>query len=139
MHARTAGETAATRPSPHERLQPNHPIRQDVRHERATRVIVGAKVANAVGDGAAIALAMVLAYVLGDVASIDGDGPTPYVLTAIAAIPVLLLVFARYGLYTSRRVAGRLQEFRGVFHALVIGTAILALFAYALGTDLARR
>ena len=50
-----------------------------------------------------------------------------------------MLVFARYGLYTSRRIAGPLQEFRGVFHALVIGIALLALTAYALDLDVARR
>ncbi len=105
-----------------------------------TRRTATAKAAMALADAAALALAMFIAYQVGEVASIGSSlHAADYVIAACAAIPVWLLVFARYGLYASRRVSTRLQEFRGLFHALVIGTALLAVGAYLLETQIARR
>jgi exopolysaccharide biosynthesis polyprenyl glycosylphosphotransferase len=98
------------------------------------------KAASALTDSAAIAFAMFLAYQVGDVASVPssqtGDN---YVVLALASIPAWLLVFAKYGLYSSRRITSRTQEYRQVFHAVVVAVALMTLVAYAFQATVARR
>jgi exopolysaccharide biosynthesis polyprenyl glycosylphosphotransferase len=109
------------------------------RSHRLRRLVVP-KLATGAADVGALALAMFLAYELGRVGSL----PSPltagdYVVVGVVSLPAWLMVFARYGLYAARRITGRLQEFRAVFHAIVVGSALLAIGAYAFDLEVARR
>ncbi|MCU1428501.1 MAG: putative undecaprenyl-phosphate glycosylphosphotransferase [Actinomycetia bacterium] len=97
------------------------------------------KAASSATDSIAIAIAMLLAYVLGDVASVPGQSRDNYLLFALCSIPAWLVVFARYGLYSSRRITSRTQEYRQVFHAVVVAVAVMMLAAYAIQVNVARR
>ncbi len=98
------------------------------------------KAASGLADSVAILAAMLLAYVLGDVAEVHGSQPAHrYLLFAVGSVPVWLAVFARYGLYSSRRITSRTQEYRQVFHAVVVAVALMTLGAYSLQVTVARR
>jgi exopolysaccharide biosynthesis polyprenyl glycosylphosphotransferase len=102
--------------------------------------MVAPKALNALGDATALLLAMVAAYRVGDVGSLESSITTSdYALLALVAVPLWLLVFARYGLYASRRITGRIQEFRAVFHAVALGTGLMTIGAYVFELDVARR
>jgi exopolysaccharide biosynthesis polyprenyl glycosylphosphotransferase len=105
---------------------------------RLRRLLVPKTIA-AFADAAFLMLAMLAAYPLsgaGDQAS--NLSRADYALISLVSIPVWILVFARYGLYAARRVAGRLQEFRTIFHAVVVGVALLAVGAYAFDLNVSR-
>ena len=98
------------------------------------------KLATAGFDSLAIALAMLAAYRFGDVSSShDTMSGGAYVAFGAVVIPVWLAVFARYGLYTLRRITSRAQEYRQVFHAVVFCIAATALVDYASDVNLTRR
>ena len=105
------------------------------------RRVACAKASVALADALALALlAMVVAYEVGGISTLTGAPHAgEYVLVCLVVLRLWLLVFARYGLYTTRRVVGRLQESRAVFHAVAVGSAVLAISAYMFQTDVARR
>ena len=83
---------------------------------------------------------MGLAYNVGRVGPLSSTlSQGDYLAVALVSLPMWLLVFARYGLYASRRISGRLQEFRAIFHAIVVGVALLAIGAYAFDLNVSRR
>ncbi|MGH8978685.1 MAG: sugar transferase [Acidimicrobiia bacterium] len=111
----------------------NRVVRPQWRH------IVVPKLLSAFADAVALGAAMFVAYSLSGFA----DEPreltrTEVVVVASLGVAAWLLVFARYGLYTARRVSGRLQESRGIFHAIVLGAAMLAVGAYAFDLSISR-
>src|SRR5689334_7149152 len=98
------------------------------------------KAASAVCDSVAIAAAMLLAYVAGGVSSIKPlQHDANYFQLALLSIPIWIVVFARYGLYSSRRITSRTQEYRQVFHGVVVAVALMTMFAYVFQTNVARR
>ena len=104
------------------------------------RRLIIPKAISATADAAFLLLAMGLAYTVGRVGSRSSTlSRDDYVVVALVSLPMWLLVFARYGLYASRRISGRLQEFRAIFHASVVGVALLAIGAYAFDLNVARR
>jgi len=104
------------------------------------RRLIIPKAVSAAADAAFLLLAMGLAYNVGRIGSLSSTlSQNDYVLVALVSLPMWLLVFARYGLYASRRISGRLQEFRAIFHAIVVGVALLAIGAYAFDLNVSRR
>jgi exopolysaccharide biosynthesis polyprenyl glycosylphosphotransferase len=98
------------------------------------------KAASAITDSAAILLAMAIAYRLSEASVVvPRNAESNYLLLAVASLPGWLLVFAKYGLYSSRRITSRTQEYRQVFHAVGVAVALMTLVAYALKIDVARR
>ncbi len=98
------------------------------------------KVASAAFDSIAIALAMWAAYQLAGVAS-SGDtmSGNAYIAFAAVLIPLWIAVFARYGLYTLRRITSRAQEYHQVFHAVVFCIAATALVDYGSDVNVTRQ
>jgi exopolysaccharide biosynthesis polyprenyl glycosylphosphotransferase len=98
------------------------------------------KIASGFADLVAIALAMGVAYVLGDVRALQSTSARDnYLVVALLSLPVWIAVFTKYGLYSSRRITSRTQEYRLVFHAVVVAVALMTLVAYALQITVARR
>jgi exopolysaccharide biosynthesis polyprenyl glycosylphosphotransferase len=98
------------------------------------------KFASALADALAITFAMGIAYRLSETSTIVPQNAEPrYLLLAIASLPGWLAVFAKYGLYSSRRITSRTQEYRQVFHAVGVAVVTMTLIAYALKIDVARR
>jgi exopolysaccharide biosynthesis polyprenyl glycosylphosphotransferase len=98
------------------------------------------KTASAVADTVAITLGMALAYKLSEASVVVPQrDQVNYLVLALVSVPGWLLVFAKYGLYSSRRITSRTQEYRLVFHAVGVAVALMTLFAYALKVDVARR
>jgi exopolysaccharide biosynthesis polyprenyl glycosylphosphotransferase len=113
--------------------------RQRVVHRPPFRQLVVPKLASAFADALALGGAMFLAYTISGFAAepnevTTGDG----IALAAFSLAAWLLVFARYGLYTARRVSGRLQESRGIFHGVVLGAALVAVGAYAFDLSISR-
>src|SRR5262245_33769332 len=104
------------------------------------RRVVVPKLLLGAADIAALVLAMFLAYIIGDVKTLPGDlHASDYALLTLVSIPAWIAVFARYGLYASRRITGRLQELRAIFHGVFAGSAVLAIGAYYMRENIARR
>ena len=83
---------------------------------------------------------MGLAYNVGRIGSLSSTlSQNDYVLVALVSLPMWLLVFARYGLYASRRISGRLQEFRAIFHTIVVGVALLGDRGVRVDLNVSRR
>jgi exopolysaccharide biosynthesis polyprenyl glycosylphosphotransferase len=98
------------------------------------------KVASGAIDLVAIALAAWIAYGLSDVsATEEAPSAAGYAAFTLVMAPVWLAILARYGLYTSRRITSRAQEYRQVFHAIVVCVTATSLVDYALDVHLERR
>jgi exopolysaccharide biosynthesis polyprenyl glycosylphosphotransferase len=98
------------------------------------------KFASGCADLVAIALAMGVAYAVGDVRALQSTSARDnYLVVALLSLPVWIAVFAKYGLYSSRRITSRTQEYRLVFHAVVVAVALMTLVAYAFQITVARR
>jgi exopolysaccharide biosynthesis polyprenyl glycosylphosphotransferase len=91
-------------------------------------------------DLVAVVAAMYAAYHAGQVHSLTSTvTASDYLLVVLLTLPAWAVVFARYGLYASRRITGRLREFSAIFHAVFAGSAIVAIVAYSMRVDVARR
>jgi exopolysaccharide biosynthesis polyprenyl glycosylphosphotransferase len=98
------------------------------------------KIASAFADLVAIGLAMVVAYFVGNVRTLQSTSARDsYLAVALLSMPVWIAVFTKYGLYSSRRITSRTQEYRLVFHAVVVAVALMTLVAYAFEITVARR
>jgi exopolysaccharide biosynthesis polyprenyl glycosylphosphotransferase len=98
------------------------------------------KLASALADAVAVVLAMAVAYRLSETSTVVPRTAEPrYLVLALASLPGWLAVFAKYGLYSSRRITSRTQEYRLVFHAVGVAVAVMAIVAYTLKIDVARR
>jgi exopolysaccharide biosynthesis polyprenyl glycosylphosphotransferase len=111
-----------------------------VEHEHTFRRVLLPKLILGAADLLAVVTAMYLAYRIGRVGSL----PSPvtagdYVMLTLVTLPAWSVLFARYGLYASRRITGRLREFSAVFHAVFAASAIVAVAAYSVKLDVARR
>ena len=81
-------------------------------------------------DGVVIAAALFLAYTLRSIlpGNDPASAPDQHFLLGALSLPVWLLLFSHYRLYIVRAVARRLEEFRGVVHAVgagVVGSAVV--------------
>jgi exopolysaccharide biosynthesis polyprenyl glycosylphosphotransferase len=112
------------------------PLRVRARSARPT--YAARKAALVVVDALAVALAMAVAYAAGAVQHLP-PSRRAYLALGAAAIPWFLVVFARYGLYASRRVSTRAQECARIFHAVAFGVAGLVIASYASEVRAARR
>jgi exopolysaccharide biosynthesis polyprenyl glycosylphosphotransferase len=98
------------------------------------------KIASGFADLVAIGLAMVIAYFVGNVRTLQSTSARDnYLVVALLSLPVWTAVFTKYGLYSSRRITSRTQEYRLVFHAVVVAVALMTLVAYAFEITVARR
>ena len=98
------------------------------------------KIASGSLDVVAVFVAMMAAYRLGDAAAgADAPSANGYLLFGLAMLPIWLAIFARYGLYTLSRITSRAQEYRQLFHAVVVGIVATSLADYAFNLHLARR
>lgn len=94
-----------------------------------------ARIGVIVADTTAISVAMLAAYWLAPVAL---DAPGPYRDVAVASLPLWLLTFRRYRLYSSRHVASARHELTRILHATALGTILTGVVAYALDHVVAR-
>jgi len=97
------------------------------------------KVASATTDAVAIGLAMWAASRF-DAAYSSASGPSSlgYAVFGLALIPIWLAIFAKYGMYTLSRITSRAQEYRQLFHGIVICIAATSLVDYAINVHVAR-
>lgn len=87
-------------------------------------------------DGIAIAAAMVAAYRLQPAATLGAADAYRHV--GVASVPLWLLAFQRYHLYSSRHVASQRHELGSVVHAVGLGVLLSGLVAYGLDLLIAR-
>lgn len=64
---------------------------------------------------------------------------TDHLRIGLVAVPAWLLLFVHYGLYSSRRITSRSQEFRAIFQSVALGVGLIAVSAYALELQVAPR
>jgi len=113
-------------------------IVQTNRQRPASRGSRGAKLAVIATDAAAIALAMVIAAWLRQIAVGEPEALRPVVLTGAVALPLWLCVFARYKLYTAAAVTSLTAEVRRLIHAIAAAAACTAILSLFLGTEASR-
>src|SRR2546430_12248823 len=86
-----------------------------------------AKLASAGADLVTIAFTMLLAWILHP--TLPGAAPfnahLQHFAVAMGSLPVWIAIFAHYRLYSARKVATRLEEFRRLVHA--IGASVIAI------------
>jgi exopolysaccharide biosynthesis polyprenyl glycosylphosphotransferase len=98
------------------------------------------KALTVLADAAAVALAMGLAFGL---RRLVPGGPihvdvTSHVVVATVSVPLWTIVFARYRLYTARRISSRLWEFAQIVHALVASVLATAGLSFLSGLRVSR-
>jgi exopolysaccharide biosynthesis polyprenyl glycosylphosphotransferase len=114
---------------------PVHPA--GVESVRSSRL---AKRCLVLADGACLALAFVLAFVV----RARGEGPdllaarTEHLLLATAALPLWLALFARRRLYNARHIGRRVDELRRITNGSAVAVFSMAALGYALQLDVSR-
>src|SRR4051794_500703 len=110
-----------------------HVARRTVPAWKSKAVLIGS-------DTAAVALAMAAAFVLrrffpGDPKAI----PTlEHVYLGAASLPIWIIVFSRYRLYSARFTASRLDESGRIAHACGACVGLMTVVSYMLKMDVAR-
>jgi exopolysaccharide biosynthesis polyprenyl glycosylphosphotransferase len=97
------------------------------------------KASTIAADGLAIVVAVVLARQLASLArgwAIDPGGLN--LQLGVLSVPLWILVFLRYGLYSTRHIANRVEEFRRLVHGVVASVLILAAVSFLLKLWVAR-
>jgi exopolysaccharide biosynthesis polyprenyl glycosylphosphotransferase len=77
----------------------------------------------------ALALAYRLRSVIPGMSETTGYAPRLHVLLALLSLPIWISLFFHHGLYLGRKVSSRVEEFRGIAHAVagsVLGMVVLA-------------
>lgn len=87
-------------------------------------------------DGLAVASAMLAAYHLQPSPTLGAASPYQHV--GAASLPLWLLAFQRYHLYSSRHVASHRHELGRIIHAVGLGVVLTGLVAYGLDVVIAR-
>jgi exopolysaccharide biosynthesis polyprenyl glycosylphosphotransferase len=91
-------------------------------------------------DGACVALAFVVAYLV----RAGGQGPdltgarTEHVLLAAVALPLWLALFARRRLYNARHIGRRVDEWRRIVNGSAVAVFAMAAFGYAVQLEVSR-
>ena len=89
------------------------------------------KAATIVADGLAIVVAVIVALLLATIVrgwSFDPGGLNFQL--GVVSVPLWMLVFTRYGLYSTRHIANRLEEFRRIVHAVMASVLLLAAVSF---------
>jgi exopolysaccharide biosynthesis polyprenyl glycosylphosphotransferase len=97
------------------------------------------KASTIAADGLAIVVAVVLARQLASLArgwAIDPGGLN--LQLGVISLPLWIVVFLRYGLYSTRHIANRVEEFRRLVHGVVASVLILAAVSFLLKLWVAR-
>ena len=90
-------------------------------------------------DLVSIGVGMVAAYAVCTLHLFDTKEVLPAVLWyGVACLPVWAAVFAGYGLYKTRRVAARVDEFRGLVHATLASVITMAAIGFLLKLPVSR-
>lgn len=88
-------------------------------------------------DAITISAAMAIAFAL--LPAAQSEQPGAYRDVALVSLPLWLLAFHRYHLYSSRHVASARDEFKQVVHAVALGVVLTGSVAYGLDQVVARR
>jgi exopolysaccharide biosynthesis polyprenyl glycosylphosphotransferase len=99
-----------------------------------------AKLAAGGADAVTIALAMLAAWILRPVLpyAAPANAHIQHFVIAMLSLPLWLGVFAHYRLYSARRIATRLEEFRRIVHAVGASVLAMAVAAFMLKLYVAR-
>jgi exopolysaccharide biosynthesis polyprenyl glycosylphosphotransferase len=97
-----------------------------------------AKIAVMGADALAIAAAMVVAAWIRWVANDAPEALEPLWITAAVSLPVWLIIFARYKLYSAAAISSRTAEFGRITHAVAAAAAGTGLVALVLNASISR-
>ena len=91
-------------------------------------------------DSVAIGLGMLLAYAISSAFDLfeTSQERSDSLLIGAVCLPVWLAIFSGYGLYKTRRVTARLDEFAGVVHATLASTVVMAAVSYLVPRSVSR-
>lgn len=110
-------------------------------HQRVyTRSQMKTKIILVLADLLAVTAALVLAHVF----TTDLTGTTrsalggPHLLLGLLSLPVSVVVFTRYRLYSARHVTSRLEELRRIIHAVGLVGVSIAVLGFSLNTYASR-
>jgi len=90
------------------------------------------KVLQIGGDAVAITAALFLAYLFRGLPIDDEHESRRHLLFGLGCLPLWLVVFGHYRLYTARAVASRMEEWSRLVRASVVSTAGMAVVSYVI-------
>jgi len=96
------------------------------------------KVLQVGADAAAVALALLLAYLIRGLPVGDDVRKGRHLLFALACLPLWLATFAHYRLYSARTVASRAKEMSRLIKAIMMSTAAMAVVSYVIRFEASR-
>ena len=96
------------------------------------------KVVQVVADAAAVLCALLLAYVVRDLPTGAGNEGGRNLLFGLACLPVWLIVFRHYRLYSARVVASRAEEASRLVRAIVVASGAMAAVSYVIQFEASR-
>jgi lipopolysaccharide/colanic/teichoic acid biosynthesis glycosyltransferase len=95
----------------------------------------------AVGDEIAVAAALLVAYLVRAWLPVDASAPVSeerHLVLGVVAVPLMLGLFARAGLYFHHRIAGRIEELRLIARSTAAGFLIMAAVGFSVRYYVAR-
>jgi exopolysaccharide biosynthesis polyprenyl glycosylphosphotransferase len=100
------------------------------RRHPITRLTKRLKVLQIGADAAAVATALLLAYLMSGLAAENDRGSRRQLLFGLALLPLWLATFRHYRLYSARMVASRMEEASRLLRAIVVATIGVAMVSY---------